>query len=110
MKNKPKCLYCQKTLEAQAVTINRGLTPFNSLGNTRSLNAIVSEEITLRVVCPNCGAYGEGIGDYAHLKGNSSHRIVEIQNVNVMRLMTGNELLEAYRPVVVKFNPSKRTQ
>lgn len=109
MKNKPKCLFCQKDLEAEGITINKGLTPCYSLGIKPPLAVIASQdEIIVIIRCPNCRARGEGLGDKVSFTGNVQHPTIEVDNVIIGRLTTGNGMLEAVHPRCKPFNPSRR--
>ena len=109
MKNKPKCLFCQKDLEADSITINKGLTPCYSLGTiTPPLVVASQDEILLTIRCPNCRARGEGLGDKVSFTGNVQHPTIEVDNVAIGRLTTGNGMLEAVHPRFKSFNPSRR--
>jgi hypothetical protein len=110
MKNKPTCFFCQSILEADAVTINKDLAPYYALGNRQPFNVALSDEITLEVICPKCGAHGIALGDHASFKGSFHHSkrtIIEIENAIVQRLINENGIIEASHPVI-RFNPSRR--
>lgn len=108
MKNKPKCLFCNENLEATSVSISRGISAYYSLGSNQPLAIPSQDEITVKVICPRCGALGEALGDKASFSGNSKHPIIEITNVVIGRLMAGNRIAEAYHPNFQPFNPSRR--
>ena len=108
MKNKPKCLFCQCKLEADSVTVNKGLNPCYSLGSNHPISIASMDEIILSVKCPNCGAYGEALGDKVFFKGNMKRPIIEINNVAVGKFTTGSGTLTAMHPKFQPFNPSRR--
>jgi hypothetical protein len=108
MKNKPKCLFCEGKLEATSVSISRGLNSYYSLGSNQPLTIPSLDEITLKVTCPKCGAYGEALGDKASFSGNLKHPIVEIDNVAIRSLINGSGVIEAFHPKLQSFNPSRR--
>jgi hypothetical protein len=114
MQNKPKCFFCQNVLKADAVTINKGVSPYYSLAKGQPINVnILPDEILLKVRCPKCGAHGEALGDYASFKGSFQHSkrtMIEIPNVVVQRLTKDNAIID-FRNLhyINNFNPSRRT-
>jgi len=108
MRNKPKCFFCQSILEAEAVTINKGISPYYSLANNHPVNInVLPDEIVLEVRCPRCGAHGDALGDYASYKGTYHHLkpiIIEIRNVIVKSLVHDNTVMNSSM-----FNPSRRS-
>jgi hypothetical protein len=108
MKNKPTCLFCHGKLEATSVSISRGISSYDILGSNQPFAIPSQDEITLKINCPQCGAYGEALGDKASFSGNSKHPIIEIDNVAIGSLMNGSGIIEAFHPKLQPFNPSRR--
>jgi hypothetical protein len=106
MKNKPRCGFCDAFLEAESLNVTRGINPVYSMGSSRPYVIPQPEEITLKLRCPKCGAFGDGLGDKVLFNVSGSGNIdCEINSVMVSRITMDQNWKKPYPN---HFNPSRR--
>jgi hypothetical protein len=106
MKNKPICGFCDAFLEAESINVSRGINSVYMMGSRKPNLIPLQDEITLKLRCPKCGAFGDGLGDRVLFNVSGSGNIdCEINCVMVKRLTIDQDWR---KPYANHFNPSRR--